>query len=155
MSFEYDGEPYASFKNNIEEFMSSGNCRSHSYYYDFFSKYMMKDYKTFISIRQKELNIKGFFAKFFNINCSFTEKQHYSNWKSTKKVLRQSKIFFTDEKYNPFKSFGEYSEVESFYLNKQDFNKLKNVWKPYIEYIHENKMKNNPEYAIQTKVGNF
>jgi hypothetical protein len=156
---EYDGEPTVHLKDNINELMSSERAINHDKYYNFFEKYMLKDYKYFLKVRREDLKLTSWFSKFFANYYGFSkEKEGYLLWRNVEKVLKQSNIFHQNiegEGYNPFKDFVSFSSNSYFYLNKKDFNRLKKMWSPYIEYIHNKKMKEQPTYAMKTKISNF
>ena len=157
MSFETDGERTIYLKHDINSFMSRRSCLNHEQYYDFFSKYMMKDYKNFISVRRKEVNVHWLW-KHFNISFSFTkDEKNYKDWRNLKKTLSQSEFFLSnlDVNYNRFQHHSQYNTYSIYNLTKYDFNALKKLWKPYIEHIHNEKIKNDPTYLIAIKLGNF
>ena len=155
---EYDGAPNVRLRNSIDEFMSSSECINKSEHYDFFNKYMLKDYKHFINVRQKELNVKGFFKKMFNSSYSFdinNSNDNYGDFRNLKRVLKQSHVFFELDLFNPYEKYTFYSNIDFYCMNKSSFYILKQAWKPYIDYIHNKKMKEESTYAIKTKIDNF
>ena len=97
-------------RNSIQSFMIANTGIINSGYYDFFSKYMLKDYKSFINIRKKEVKELDFFKSFFYSSFSFSDNEaNYQDWLNCKKVLEQSEMFISlsTDLYNPFKKYME------------------------------------------------
>jgi len=152
MAVFYDGEYPVPLVSSISDFMEKPRCVQDYRSIDFLTRYMTGSYRDFIKTRQKELNIDGFFKKFFTINCAFSTNDQ--EWTNLKKVLKQTHLFIENVDQS-FSEYQEYATFSYFHMTSSRFYKIKKEWSVFIKYIHDEKMKKDKQYSLNFKLSKF